>query len=647
MAKKVGGKIQIDRESPEFKDRLERFREQKKETNRKTGNTAMGRAKKAFGEQLLGSYGFGQQDFSPDGYVRSKLGLFAEAINRDKQDQPIPKMEQAKTEPTRDNPNISTLINQLESLIKVANRVGVVTTEQQRSYQQQMTSNTRRSREQSMEGGMASMLSGAAGVGTSLTPLTTEIGTLIEKIKPLQDSIEEQNKKAQEEYNNRSFGQRLADSYGLGEEYADFDKKRKIKQSRIKTKPGFTVTRDAVTGQTRFRGPSGGYASRAAAIADAAPSRLQTVSGAARSGGAGILNLVKRSVSKGAMATRVAGAKVAAGVGSLSKGVASIVGKGVRGAGAAANATKSVSASVIKRIAGPIIGKAIGTTALKSIPILGTVVGGIMAAKKLVKGDVVGAGLEAASGLAGPLTAIPALIASVGRDTYSAVFRVQPERDPNFVKRMALITGVITTLVTSMLASKVEAKEPPTQAEINKSTVPVKRTDAAATTKETPSGTPKPVPTPTTPKSNPSPETSKAPPTSTPKTSATSGASAYSAKKTSDTSSSNLKGVETYMASSEYKSAAASETPSPSPTKMDSAPDTSQALAKISAEVEAGANGLNVINLGGNKSRPLPSVFPPTKSGVSGAGDVPDPHYYNMGSIAFDLYFNANPSTTS
>ena len=641
MAKKVGGKIQIDRESPEFKDRVERFRKQKQETKRKTGNTAMGRAKKAFGQQLLGSYGFGQQDFSPEGLIRGKLGLFAEAINRDEETEAIPAMEVPKVEPNRNNPNISTLINQFESLVKVANRVGVITTSQQRSYQQQMTSNSRQSREQSMESSMASLLSNMTGAGTSLTPLTTEIGTLIEKIKPLQEAIDDQTKKAQEEYNNRSFGQRLADNYGLGEEYADFDKKRKARQSRVKTKPGFKMTRTR-TGQTRFVGPDGRFVSRATAIADAAPTRMQRAVGALRSGGAGLLNLTKRLAvpSTALMASRVGGAGAAIGAGSLSRSVSSIVGKGVRGA----VATKTVSASVIKRIAGPIITKAIGTTALKSIPIVGAAVGGIMAAKKLVKGDVVGAGLEAASGLAGPLTAVPALVASVARDTYSSVFGAKPERDPNFVKRMALITGVITTLVTSMLASRVEAKEPPTQAEINKATIPVKRTDAAAATKETPTGTPKPVPSPTPtpkPQETSTPKSSGASTSGAPKASASSGASA------SSTSGSSLSSVETYMASSEYKAAVASETPSPSPTKVDSAPNTSQALAKISAEIEAEANGLNVINLGGSKARPLPSVFPPTKSGVSGAGDVPDPHYYSMGSIAFQVYFNTNPSTTT
>lgn len=644
MAKKdrVAGKIQIDRESPEFKARVQRSRESRQKRKEETGDTPMGRAKRAFGQQLLGSYGLGRENFVEGGFVRGKLGIFSEAINNRPDAQAAPEMERPKTESNINNPNISALISQLESLVKVASRVGVVTTSQQRSYQQQMTSSTRQSRERSMEGGIATLLASMMGTGTSLDPLTTEVGTLIEKIKPLQDVIEEQTKQAEEAYNNRGFVERLADRYGLGDDYRDYDKTKQARQSRVKTKPGFKMTRTR-TGQTRFVGPDGRFVSRADAIADAVPTRMQRATSAVRSGGAGLLNLVKRAVNPVRnVATRVRAPRIASGT---SKNIASIVGKGMRVAGATASATKSVSASVVKRIAGPIISKAIGSTVLKSIPIIGTAIGGLFAAKKLVEGDPVGAGLEAASGLAGPLTAIPAMVASVSRDTYSSVFGLNPESDPNFVSRMGLITGIITTLVTAMLASKVDAKQKPTQAQIDKATIPEVKPNATVTAGTTPSGAPKPVPSAPAPSPAPSPTPSPSPtptPTPTPTPSPSPSPAA-----TSSPSATTATPAPSATASATPTPSATTPPPSPSAmsTVVETPPTTSEALSKASVEVEAAARGVDVINIGGNNSRPLPSSAPPTRSGVSGAGDVPDPHYYGLGQVADGIYFNANPST--
>ena len=649
MAKKenVGGKIQIDRESPEFKARVQRFRESRQKRKEETGDTFGGRAKRAFGERLLGSYGLGKEHFTEGGFVRGKLGLFAEAINNRPDPQATPDMEKAKTESNKSNPNISSLINQLELILEVAKRVGVVTTAQQRSYQQQTTSSTRQSRERSMEGNIASLLASMMGTGTSFDPLTTEMGTLVEKIKPLQDALEEQTKQAQEAYNNRGFKERLADRYGLGDEYRDYDKRKQARQSRVKTKPGFKMTRTR-TGQTRFVGPDGRFVSRAAAVADAVPTRMQRATSAVRSGGAGLLNLAKRSVSSArnaATATRVGGSRIATGT---SRSIASIVGKGMKAASATASATKSVSATVVKRIAGPIISKAIGSTALKSIPIIGTAIGGLFAAKKLVQGDVVGAGLEAASGLAGPLTAIPAMIASVSRDTYSSVFGVKPESDPNFVSRMALITGIITALVTAMLASKVDAKQPPTQAQIDKATIPEARPNATVTAGTTPSGAPRPVPS--APRPSPAPSSSPSPspsptPTPTPSPSPSPRPTASPAA-TPSPSTAAATPMPSAPASATPTPSATAPTPSPSPmsTVVETAPTTSEALSRASTEVEAASRGVNIVNIGGGNARPLPSTAPPTRSGVSGAGDVPDPHYFGLGQVAPEIYFNPNPS---
>jgi hypothetical protein len=105
------------------------------------------------------------------------------------------------------------------------------------------------------------------------------------------------------------------------------------------------------------------------------------------------------------------------------------------------------------------------------------------------------------------------------------------------------------------------------------------------------------------------------------------------------------------MKSSQFQETLAGEKgiPSASPSQMstivETPPATSEALSRASAEAEAASRGVSVINIGGNNARPLPSKAPPTRSGVSGAGDVPDPHYFGIGQVADGIYFNANPST--
>ena len=104
------------------------------------------------------------------------------------------------------------------------------------------------------------------------------------------------------------------------------------------------------------------------------------------------------------------------------------------------------------------------------------------------------------------------------------------------------------------------------------------------------------------------------------------------------------------MKSSQFQETLAAEKniPGPSPSAMstvvETAPTTSEALSRASTEVEAASRGVNIVNIGGGNARPLPSTAPTTRSGVSGAGDVPDPHYFGLGEVADGIYFNTNPS---
>lgn len=68
-------------------------------------------------------------------------------------------------------------------------------------------------------------------------------------------------------------------------------------------------------------------------------------------------------------------------------------------------------------------------------------------------------------------------------------------------------------------------------------------------------------------------------------------------------------------------------------------------LDEISRELETVASGPSVVDLR-NGGRPMPSTSPPTKRGVSGAGDVPDPNYYGMGVIISQIESNPSPAAS-
>lgn len=613
MAKKSGRKPRIDRSSPEFEKRAKGIGEARKKGNIK-------RAKSKFAESLLGSYGFGEENFTSSGLVKGKFGLFAEAMAHERQNKGQhhvpPALEPAKIARDVNNPNISIIINQLAAIVKSANRYGIIGQHQQHDLMQRLQQEERNAKEQRMEG--TSQIEALTSiVGTNLIPLNSELGTLIQKIKPYGDVVEEKTKEQEEEKNqNRGFMQRLSEEYGLGDEYETYTNRKKARKARIRTKPGYRPEFDVNTGRTRYRGPNGRWASPANAIADASPSRLQRATGSVRNASAGILNVARRTGSAaGGVATRVG--RMASG--GSSKRIASLIGGGIRKAGVAASAARGVSSTLIKKIAKPIITKAIGTTVLKSIPIVGTAIGGLFAAKKLLEGDPVGAGLEAASGLAGPFSALAAMTASVARDTYSSAFNVQPEQDPFFGTRMKMITGVIGAMVASMLASRIEKKPTPTKKDID-ATIP-KNPVAKRTAAEKPTPVPNaPVPAKTKPANTQSSTRSN---TTTPARNAGSNAQQTSSR----------------PAPSGGSSSGDAEFESKTPSMITSAPTTGAEIAQKTIEVENAANEIGVVNVGSNQ-RPLPSMTPTTKSGASGAGDVPDPHYYGMGTTALHIYFS-------
>lgn len=108
----------------------------------------------------------------------------------------------------------------------------------------------------------------------------------------------------------------------------------------------------------------------------------------------------------GALATRAA---------SGASGLASVAGRSITGA-----------LGGIKGLAGGLVGKTVGKSLLKKIPLIGAIVGLGLGAKRAMAGDWTGAGLEAASGLAstipgvGTAASIGLDAALMGKDAYNA-----------------------------------------------------------------------------------------------------------------------------------------------------------------------------------------------------------------------------------
>ena len=657
MAENSGPKKpKMDRNSDEYKlkraERYESFRQRLQDTEKARKSYAL---KQGFGERLLGAYGLGEEHFNEGGFIKGKLGMFAKAMST--AEAPLPdmsdmsNMSMPQNEKQKINPNISTLIDQLDTLLKVAHRVGMVTTDQKNELVSHLSQKERDDEENRMEARNPNAISSITG--TNLTPLNDEITTLIEKIKPLQKQIDDKVKEQEIEQKPRGFLQRLAESYGVGDDYERYSRRKESRKARevSKTKPGYkkVMGRD---GRVTYRGPSGRFAKATdALVAPKPPSIVSRATGAigrsatrvagsglsmAKNAGTGLLNLGKMgagAASRGATAVAGAGISMAGG---LSSKVSSILGGGFKKAEVAASSAKNVSPNVVKRIVKPIITKAIGSTVLKSIPIVGGAVGGLFAAKRLLEGDPVGAGLEAASGLGGPLTAIPAMVASVSRDAYSGVFNTKPEQDPNFVTRMKFISGIVAALVTAMLASKIESKPAPTKNQIDTATVPPKPPQQMG---ETPSGTPISAP-PAAPAPSPTPS-----PTASSTASSTPSSSSTSARKSGRSGGSS----KSSSASTPAPSPASTPPPAPltiSPTQtMVNQPTIGVELDEISRELETVASGPSVVDLR-NGGRPMPSTSPPTKRGVSGAGDVPDPNYYGMGVIISQIESNPSPAAS-
>ncbi len=124
--------------------------------------------------------------------------------------------------------------------------------------------------------------------------------------------------------------------------------------------------------------------------------------------------------------------------------------------------SKSVLNGVIKKkVAAKLMG-----LGLKSIPFIGAAAGIGFAISKLMQGDPVGAGIQVAGGLAGPITAIPETIYSTAREVYFEMYGAWPETDtsPDKAERWKGVYEGVKEVFETELA-KVAKPTPPPQPE--------------------------------------------------------------------------------------------------------------------------------------------------------------------------------------
>lgn len=405
--------------------------------------------------------------FDLDAYnkEKAKLGIFGKALEQGVSGGvdtgTLPPMEEPQRVSNVNNPTIATISKQLDTLVKTANKIGLQTKQQQDALLSQMAQARRVAKEQQLEQKAPPIPELPSGMesstGDSLVPLDKSAKELTEKIDDLARALDE----------NGGGGGSIASSLLNGLGLASLLGGRG-RGARAATKVASKAARPTVrlagqvlekTGSkwqvvTTAANGSKGYSFASRELAEQAEKRLANRAA----------NPVMRALSFAGRMGRVAAAPVVA-AGAMSSKLAGLLGSSFKSAARKALTGTAVK-DAVRRAAGPIITRALGRTALKSIPIIGMGAGLAFAISRLVQGDPVGAGLDLTSGLGGPVTAIPALAATVARDTYSSVYGIQPEQDPEFTPRMAVIKSAVEAMIREQLGMAVEPKRTPTGQEV-------------------------------------------------------------------------------------------------------------------------------------------------------------------------------------
>jgi hypothetical protein len=383
--------------------------------------------KKAFAEGFLESYGFKETHFHKDGLIKAKLGLFAP--KPDDEDYVDPKA--TKVETTEEQ----TFKHLLDVVISIKK---VMETRDQLIESNQKTKDEKE-KEYTLEHSHDALSKITSSLTNDMQPFITALESLKENIDTLATAIKDKD------MSGGGGGSLVDDALG----YAAVKKLRGNKVSSVKegltskqrkklTKAGYKVSED---GSKVHRPTKAGVIGREFASAE----EIEKVGNATRLGRMG-----EKVAGVGSSISSLVTSKVA------SSKIATAIGKKM----AVASAAKVATRATIEKLAGPLIVKSLGKTVLKSIPIVGALAGIGFAVGRIMDGDYVGAGLDAASGLGGPITAIPALVLSIARDIYTGVYGTKPEEDALAGDRIGAITTVVKEMVTRQISPQVQVKKP-------------------------------------------------------------------------------------------------------------------------------------------------------------------------------------------
>ena len=604
------------------------------------------RMRKDFGRRLMKGFGLSAvYDEREEKSVRDfKRSLAFGSLKSKLQDNVVdePPLDTPETEQNVSSPDISALNEQLKKVLKTAKTMGLVDKETQDLTMKQLRAANRAAKENQLESPVEpqAVPEPQEGTGNAISPLADKMEDLIKAFEDLIDTVEDKNQD-----DKKTFMDRLSEGLGLG------DVRREYKEKPAKLREGFT-TETTKSGKVRYKSPNGAYTTPEKAlkggysggyakgqiVKEAKQARVARAATKVASPATRLASKGAAALSKTAAVGGMATSKIAKGI---KAGVGATKGAAVKGSALTGEALKKA----ITKVAGPKIGKALATTGIKSIPVLGAIAGLGFAASRLADGDFLGAGLDAVSGLAGPVTAIPAMVASLSRDIYSSVFGTQPETDPQFGERMSLVQSTVKGLVENQLGKKVQPKGSATGQGPKGGNV-----KAPAAVKQTSSSV-----------------TSQASPPSPPAQAAPSGAvkqideNKSSGGGTAPQSPPSSGGTSAPQVSSGGQSAPASPSePAPSspqavkasaPEQINSSQGAVAALTvppatttgvQIQAATEAAeAVGTPKPKVGRSSSVISPAKTSTTKTGARGMGNVPDPTYVGMGAIANQLYFSA------
>lgn len=573
----------------------------RKALRRKVRKATLKEAGRYAGRRLLKDFGFDRDHFKKGGLIRGKLGLFGESLSKNTRSNSdnisIPNLRDPEEVSRVSNPDITSIISQLEDLYKTTKKLGITTKAQQESILKQIKEAKRVSKENQIESNAVAALEPPAMSGVGITPLDSIVDDLIKSINKLNEVVDEKIEEQEDEGDAApTFLGQVGENLGLLDPNDRAARAAARREPKLRRGYGW----DDKSGRYYKKMGRGrrSFVKEEEALRNAKKADLLTKSAQARRAASEANKITK--------AGRVVQAVKVAGTAASATKIGATIAKSFSRTRAVGKAAAGLSEAAIKKIAGPLIAKSLGRAAARSIPIIGTVAGLGFAAMRLAEGDVVGAGLDVAS--AAPFVGIPALIASIARDAYMSVFGMAPEKDPAAGSKLKIITDIVSAMVQQQIRGilKPEKAESPTE---------------------------KPPVMPAAPPKPQAQQTSSPPPTSAPpKPQAQS-----SSSNGGNVSSTNYDGPQSAPAQSPAQAAQKEEsaTAQMSPPTPSTGSDITN--ASLQNEINRDMPSLNPMVSG--DPVPLPTFVPTTKNGAVGMGNVPSVIYPIPEAMLPQLYF--------